>query len=105
MTRHTFRWYLFSWGIVLYLLLSILALPFFGAAAESLDELHEKAKKEGGKLTIYAALSARSMKIIPPAFMKRIPGVTIDHIDATADKLLARIVAEASGGRVAVPEI
>jgi iron(III) transport system substrate-binding protein len=101
MTRHQFPLHHFSLGIVLYALLSIGALPaVFGAAAQSLDELHEKAKKEGGKLTIYAALSARSMEVIPPAFMKRFPGVTIDHIDATADKLLARIVAEARGGRV-----
>jgi len=32
--------------------------------------------------------------------MKRFPGVTVDHIDATADKLLARIVSELRGGRV-----
>jgi iron(III) transport system substrate-binding protein len=101
MTRHNARSSYFGIGIVLYVLLSIWTLPrAFGAAAESLDELYQKAKKEGGKLTIYAALSARSMEVIPPAFMKRFPGVTIDHIDATADKLLARIVAEARGGRV-----
>jgi iron(III) transport system substrate-binding protein len=101
MTRHNARSSYFGIGIVLYFLLSIWTLPrAFGAAAESLDELYQKAKKEGGKLTIYAALSARSMEVIPPAFMKRFPGVTIDHIDATADKLLARIVAEARGGRV-----
>jgi iron(III) transport system substrate-binding protein len=69
-------------------------------AAESIDELYEKVKKEGGKLTLYAALSARSMEVILPAFTKRFPAVNIDHIDATADKLLARIVAEARGGRV-----
>jgi ABC-type glycerol-3-phosphate transport system substrate-binding protein len=101
MIRHTFRLHRPCPGIVLYLLLSIWALPaVYGAAAESLDELHQKARKEGGKLTIYAALSARSMEVILPAFMKRFPGITIDHIDATADKLLARIVAEARGGRV-----
>jgi hypothetical protein len=40
------------------------------------------------------------MEAIPPAFMKRFPGVTVDHIDATADKLLARIVSpnSAAGG-------
>jgi ABC-type glycerol-3-phosphate transport system substrate-binding protein len=73
-------------GIVLYFLISILAIPAAFAAgvpAESLDSLHEKAKKEG-KVTIYAALSSRSMEVILPAFMKRFPGVTIDHIDATA---------------------
>ena len=67
---------------------------------ESIDQLYEKVKKEGGKLTVYAALSARSMEIILPAFLKRFPAVTLDHIDATADQLLARIAAEARGGRV-----
>jgi iron(III) transport system substrate-binding protein len=69
-------------------------------AAESIDQLYEKVKKDGGKLTVYAALSARSMEVILPAFMKRFPGVTVDHIDATADQLLARISTEARGGRV-----
>lgn len=76
----------------------------FAAAAptkvESLEELYEKAKKEGGKLTLYVALSQRSIEVILPAFMKRFPGVTIDHFDATADKLVARHVAELRGGRV-----
>ena len=76
----------------------------FAAAAaakpESLDELYEKAKKEGGKLNLYLALSQRSGEVIPPAFMKRFPGVTIDHFDATADQLVARHVAELRGGRV-----
>jgi len=40
------------------------------------------------------------MNVILAAFMKRFPGVTVDHIDATPDKLLARIVSEARGGRV-----
>jgi iron(III) transport system substrate-binding protein len=84
--------------------LSLLSLPAFAAGAEgkvdSLEELYEKAKKEGGKLSLYSALSARSMEVILPAFQKRFPAITIDHIDATADKLIARIVAEARGGRV-----
>jgi hypothetical protein len=71
MTRHNDRSNYFGLGIIFHVLLSICALPaVFCAAAESLDDLHEKAKKEGGKLTIYAALSARSMEVIPPAFMK-----------------------------------
>ena len=70
------------------------------AATDSLSELHEKAKKEGGKLTLYAPLSARAMNVIPAAFMKRFPGIAVDHVDATPDKLLARIVTEARGGRV-----
>jgi iron(III) transport system substrate-binding protein len=71
----------------------------FAAAADSLDQLYEKAKKEG-KITLYAPLSPNAMSVIPPAFMKRFPGVTVDHIDATSDKLIARVLAEQKGGRV-----
>src|SRR5215510_10024875 len=71
----------------------------FAAAADSLDQLYEKAKKEG-KITLYAPLSPSAMSVIPPAFMKRFPGVTVDHIDATSDKLIARVLAEQKGGRV-----
>jgi hypothetical protein len=100
MTRHELPLHRYKLGIVLYVLLSLWTPSIvFGAGAASLDELHQKAKKEGGKLTIYAALSARSMEVILPAFVKRFPGVTIDHIDATADKLLARMVAESREGR------
>ena len=70
------------------------------AKVDSLDELYEKAKKEGGKLNLYASLSANSIEVILPAFMKRFPGITVDHTDATGDKLIARIVAEGRGGRV-----
>lgn len=70
------------------------------AKVESLEELHEKAKKEGGKLNLYASLSGNSVDVILPAFQKRFPGVTVDHTDATGDKLIARIVAEGRGGRV-----
>jgi iron(III) transport system substrate-binding protein len=70
------------------------------ARTESLDELYEKAKKEGGKLSLYMALSQRSADIVFPAFKKRFPAIAIDHVDATADKLIARIMAEARGGRV-----
>jgi len=67
---------------------------------DTVDELYEKAKKEGGKLNLYASLSANSIEVILPAFMKRFPGITVDHTDATGDKLIARIVAEGRGGRV-----
>src|ERR1044072_8034095 len=72
--------------------------PAYGASAptkiDSHDELYEKAKKEGGKLNLYASLSANSIEVIFPAFSKRFPGLTVDHTDATGDKLIARIVAE-----------
>jgi iron(III) transport system substrate-binding protein len=88
--------------IVLTLLVSVAPALAAAAAApeESLESLHEKAKSEGGKLTLYMPLSNRAMEVIPPAFMKRFPGVTVNHIDATPDELLARASAEARGGRV-----
>ena len=69
------------------------------SAAESLDQLYEKAKKEG-KVTIYAPFSTQTEGMLPAAFMKRFPGVTVDHIDGTTDKLIARVLAEQKGGRV-----
>ena len=57
---------------------------------ESIDALYERAKKEGGQLTLYIALSARSEEIILPIFKKRFPAIQINHIDATSDKLVAR---------------
>ena len=67
------------------------------AKAESIDELYEKVKKEGGQLTLYIALSARSEEIILPIFKKRFPAIQLNHIDATSDKLVARVVAEQRG--------
>jgi iron(III) transport system substrate-binding protein len=68
--------------------------------SESIDELYEKAKKEGAQLTLYIALSARSEEIILPLFKKRFPAIQVNHIDATSDKLVARVMAEQRGGRV-----
>ncbi|HEY7713261.1 MAG TPA: ABC transporter substrate-binding protein [Candidatus Binatia bacterium] len=70
------------------------------AAAESLDQVYERAKKEGGQLTLYIALSARSEEILLPIFKKRFPAIQVNHIDATSDKLVARVLAEQRGGRV-----
>jgi iron(III) transport system substrate-binding protein len=91
--------------IVVWVMTLVLALcgisagKLFAAAADSLDQLYENAKKEG-KITLYAPLSPRAMEVIPPAFMKRFPGVSVDHIDGTSDKLIARVLAELKGGRV-----
>ena len=92
-------------ALALFAWLNISAVPMVRAASaptkiDSHDELYEKAKKEGGKLNLYASLSANSIEVILPAFMKRFAGITVDHTDATGDKLIARIVAEGHGGRV-----
>ena len=92
-------------GIIFYCFVSISPSSLIFAAsapapAESLDQLYEKAKKEGGRLSLYAPLSNRAMEVIPGAFMKKFPAVAVNHIDATPDQLLARVSTEARGGRV-----
>ncbi len=95
---------LYGW-IVCGLALSVFLLLGQATAAEpprtnSLDELYQKANREGGKLNLYVSLSTRAEEVIPQAFEKRFPGIKVDHVDATSDKLVARAVAEARGGRV-----
>ena len=67
--------------------------------AQSLDELHKQAVKEGGTMNFYATLAQINAEKILPVFEKRFPGIKINHIDATSDKLVARAVTEARGGR------
>jgi iron(III) transport system substrate-binding protein len=95
----------FGFAVAIYVLISILSLPPLLAASalasdETLDQLYEKAKKEGGKVTVYVPFSNRSIEVIPPGFMKRFPGVAVNHVDGTPNQLLARVIAEARGGRV-----
>ena len=91
MTRLTALSNRFGLSVVLYILVSLLSLsPLFAASApapaESLDQLYEKAKKEGGKVTVYAPYSNRSIEVILPGFMKRFPGVTVNHVDGTPNQ-------------------
>lgn len=70
------------------------------AQSQSLDELHKLALKEGGTLNFYGTLAQINAERILPVFEKRFPGIKVNHIDATADKLAARAITEARGGRV-----
>lgn len=85
-----------------FLFLCLSLAPLFGASAptETLDQLAERVRKEGGKVTVYGSLSNRAIEVILPAFMKRFPGVTVNHIDGTPNQLVARLITEARGGRV-----
>ena len=67
--------------------------------AQSLDELYKMALKEGGKVTYYGTLAPNQASKILPVFEKRFPGIKVEQIDATADKLAARAIAEARGGK------
>ena len=66
---------------------------------ESLESLYQKAKQEG-RVVVYAATSTKTEEVVFPAFERRFPGIKVNHVNATADKLTARAIAEARGGRV-----
>ena len=74
------------------------SLPALGFS-QSLDELHKRALKEGGTLAFYATLAQVNAERILPVFEKRFSGIKINHVDATSDKLVARAVTEARGGK------
>lgn len=76
--------------------LLLLASP---AMSEPLDELYKKALTEGGTLNFYGTLAQINAARILPVFEKRFPGIKVNHVDATADKLAARAITEARGGR------
>jgi iron(III) transport system substrate-binding protein len=69
------------------------------APAQTLDEIHKSALKEGGTMNFYGTLAQINAEKILPIFEKRFPGIKVNHIDATSDKLVARAVSEARGGR------
>ena len=84
------------------IVLALLALsPGIGSAQpETLDELYKKALREEGVLNCYCSLAQINAEKIYPLFEKRFPGIRINHVDATSDKLAARAITEARGGRV-----
>jgi iron(III) transport system substrate-binding protein len=85
------------------LVIGIFLLPSYALAQNvSMEELHKRAVAEGGKLSFYGTLAQVNAEKVLPAFEKRFPGVKVDQIDLTADKLIARAVTEARGGRTLV---
>ncbi|MGE5307224.1 MAG: ABC transporter substrate-binding protein [Alphaproteobacteria bacterium] len=76
-----------------------LSASVISVGAQSLDELHKQALKEGGTLNFYGTLAQINAEKILPTFEKRFAGMKVNHIDATSDKLVARAVSEARGGR------
>ena len=84
-------------GLVLF---GLLLPTIVKAQSESLDDLHKKALKEGGTVNFYGTLAQINAERILPVFEKRFPGMKVNHIDATADKLAARAITEARSGRV-----
>jgi len=76
-----------------------LFLSYSPAASETIDEVYQKALKEEGVLNCYCSIAQINAEKFFPIFEKRFPGIRINHVDATADKLVARAVTEARGGK------
>ncbi len=68
--------------------------------AQTIDEVYKRALTEGGTLNFYGTLAQINAETILPAFEKRFPGIKVNHVDATADQLAARVIAESRGGKV-----
>jgi iron(III) transport system substrate-binding protein len=85
-------------GLVAAFLLSVITGSAL-AQNESLDEIYKRAQKEGGTLNCYCSLAQINAEKIYPMFEKRFPGLRINHVDATSDKLSARAITEARGGK------
>lgn len=66
--------------------------------AQTLDDLYKKAVTEG-VVNFYGTLAQINADKILPVFEKRFPGIRINHVDITSDKLVARAVTEARGGK------
>jgi iron(III) transport system substrate-binding protein len=86
-----------NFTLVIVVAITLMLLP--NLQAQSLDELHKSALKEGGTLNFYGTLAQINAEKILPVFEKRFPGIKINHVDATSDKLVARAVSEARGGK------
>ena len=93
-----FRWFHKRFAVLWVALAANLFLPGVGLS-QSLDDLHKLAVKEGGTLNFYGTLAQINAEKILPVFEKRFPGIKINHVDATSDKLVARAVTEARGGK------
>jgi hypothetical protein len=62
------------------------------AGSEIIKEVYKKTLKEGGML------AQSNAERILPVFEKRLAGTKVNHVDATADKLVAQAVTEVRGG-------
>ncbi|MBI2361292.1 MAG: extracellular solute-binding protein [Deltaproteobacteria bacterium] len=87
------------WAFGSLVLGAFLFVDLIQARGETIDEVYKKALKEGGVLNFYGTLAQINAEKILPAFEKRFPGIKVNHVDATSDKLAARAITEARGGR------
>ena len=67
--------------------------------AQSIDETYKQALKEGGALNVYGTLTPDTAVKVLPVFEKRFPGIKTINTGASGDKIVARAISEARGGR------
>jgi iron(III) transport system substrate-binding protein len=67
--------------------------------AQSIDETYKQALKEGGALNVYGTLTPDTAAKVLPIFEKRFPGIKAVNTGASSDKIVARAISEARGGR------
>ena len=66
---------------------------------QSIDESYQMALKEGGTLNVYSTLTPSTAAKVLPVFEKRFPGIKTVNTGASSDKIVARAISEARGGR------
>ena len=69
------------------------------AGAQSIDDTYKQALKEGGTLNVYGTLTPDTAVKVLPVFEKRFPGIKTVNTGASSDKIVARAISEARGGR------
>ena len=62
------------------------------------QKIYEAAKKEGA-LTIYTSAQVKDMGAIVDAFKKKYPGINVEILRASSEKVLQRAITEARAGR------
>jgi iron(III) transport system substrate-binding protein len=67
--------------------------------SQTIDEVYQRALKEGGVLNLYGTLTPDTADKIVPVFEKRFPGIKVNNTGASADKIVARAISESRGGR------
>ena len=86
----------------IFCLIALCAAVFFSVAfghAQSTDETYKQALKEGGALNVYGTLTPDTAEKVLPVFEKRFPGIKAVNTGASSDKIVARAISEARGGR------
>ena len=86
---------------VLHCIILSAALTFYSSrgGAQSIEETYQRALKEGGALNVYGTLTPDTAAKVLPVFEKRFPGLKTVNTGASSDKIVARAISEARGGR------